>query len=161
MPLAMGKRGFHMFSRPLRYRNEEVKLPDGSTATVSVAREKGVDVGHAHCDIRACTPWRAPIRHGIRVSLCDMNDTPIPEPVDSPGVHSAWITVMFVAGNLASGAPLSLPLVIAIWLEPPPHLVEVLPGSLRVGRCVVDLHKEADIASRCGVECRRCRDDCM
>lgn len=41
---AMGSRGVWTFSRPLRYRNERVDLPDGSQTTVQVGREKGVDV---------------------------------------------------------------------------------------------------------------------
>jgi uncharacterized LabA/DUF88 family protein len=34
----------HVFSRPLRYRNQTVKLPDGKTHTFLVGQEKGVDV---------------------------------------------------------------------------------------------------------------------
>lgn len=41
---ALGSRGAHTFSRPLRYRNERVTLPDGSETTVPVGREKGIDV---------------------------------------------------------------------------------------------------------------------
>ena len=40
----MGKRGVHVFSRPLRYRNQTVRLPDGSNFTILVGQEKGVDV---------------------------------------------------------------------------------------------------------------------
>ncbi len=40
----MGKMGLWTFSRPLRYRNETVTLSDGKEATVSVGREKGIDV---------------------------------------------------------------------------------------------------------------------
>lgn len=40
----MGREGVHVFSRPLRYRNQTVKLPDGSQHTVLVGQEKGVDV---------------------------------------------------------------------------------------------------------------------
>jgi hypothetical protein len=33
-----------VFSRPLRYRNQTITLPDGNTHTVLVGQEKGVDV---------------------------------------------------------------------------------------------------------------------
>lgn len=41
---AMGSRGVWTFSRPLRYRNETIQLPDGSETAIPVGREKGVDV---------------------------------------------------------------------------------------------------------------------
>ena len=40
----MGRQGVHVFWRLLRYRNESVRLPDGTEITVLVGREKGVDV---------------------------------------------------------------------------------------------------------------------
>ncbi len=40
----MGKMGVRIFSRPLRYRNQSIILPDGSQKTVLVGQEKGVDV---------------------------------------------------------------------------------------------------------------------
>jgi len=40
----MGRQGVHVFSRPLRYRLHTVRLPDGSTYSVPVGQEKGVDV---------------------------------------------------------------------------------------------------------------------
>jgi len=40
----MGRIGIHIFSRPLRYRNQTVKLPDGTTHTFLVGQEKGVDI---------------------------------------------------------------------------------------------------------------------
>ena len=40
----MGSRGVWTFSRPLRYRNETARLPDGSETAVLGGREKGVDV---------------------------------------------------------------------------------------------------------------------
>lgn len=42
--LAMSRQGVWTFSRPLRYRNQTVKLPDGSTHAFLAAEEKGVDV---------------------------------------------------------------------------------------------------------------------
>ncbi|MCE9637958.1 MAG: NYN domain-containing protein [Planctomycetes bacterium] len=38
------RRGAFVFSRTLRYRNKQVKLPDGSTHSFLAAEEKGVDV---------------------------------------------------------------------------------------------------------------------
>lgn len=40
----MGLRGVETFSRPLRYRHQTVKLPDGRTHTFLVGAEKGIDV---------------------------------------------------------------------------------------------------------------------
>ncbi|MBI3530615.1 MAG: NYN domain-containing protein [Betaproteobacteria bacterium] len=42
--LAMSRHGIWTFSRPLRYRNQTVKLPDGTTHAFLAAEEKGVDV---------------------------------------------------------------------------------------------------------------------
>lgn len=42
--LAMSRRGVWTFSRPLRYRNQTVKLPDGTLHAFLAAEEKGVDV---------------------------------------------------------------------------------------------------------------------
>jgi hypothetical protein len=40
----MGREGVNVFTRPLRYRNKEVKLPDGSLHTFLDGDEKGIDV---------------------------------------------------------------------------------------------------------------------
>ncbi len=40
----LGRNGVYTFSRPLRYRNQLVRLPDGSERSVLVGQEKGVDV---------------------------------------------------------------------------------------------------------------------
>lgn len=40
----MGREGVVTFSRSLRYRNQAIKLPDGSTHTSLVGQEKGIDV---------------------------------------------------------------------------------------------------------------------
>lgn len=40
----MGKKGIHIFSRPLRYRIETLKCPHGHPCSRFVGREKGVDV---------------------------------------------------------------------------------------------------------------------
>lgn len=49
----MGTRGIRTYSRPLRYRNKTITLPDGSTTTVLVGQEKGIDVRIA-LDIVSC-----------------------------------------------------------------------------------------------------------
>jgi uncharacterized LabA/DUF88 family protein len=41
---AMGQTGVTIFSRPLRYRNQTVRLPNGKTYTFLVGQEKGIDV---------------------------------------------------------------------------------------------------------------------
>ena len=51
----MGRQGVTTFARPLRYRNREVTLPDGSTHVFSYAVEKGVDVRLAIDVIRMAT----------------------------------------------------------------------------------------------------------
>ena len=40
----MGREGVHVYTRPLRYRNKQVKLPDGSVHTFLDGDEKGIDV---------------------------------------------------------------------------------------------------------------------
>lgn len=40
----MGREGISTFSRQLRYRNQTVRLPDGSHIAIPVGQEKGVDV---------------------------------------------------------------------------------------------------------------------
>ena len=40
----MGRQGLVVFSRPLRYRNRTVRLPDGTQHTFLTAEEKGIDV---------------------------------------------------------------------------------------------------------------------
>jgi uncharacterized LabA/DUF88 family protein len=41
---AMGRQGVVVFSRPLRYRNRTVRLPDGTSRIVLTGEEKGIDV---------------------------------------------------------------------------------------------------------------------
>jgi len=41
---AFGRRGVVVFSRSLRYRKRTIKLPDGSSYTLLVGEEKGIDV---------------------------------------------------------------------------------------------------------------------
>lgn len=40
----MGREGVHVFTRPLRYRNKEVRLPGGGTYSFLDGDEKGIDV---------------------------------------------------------------------------------------------------------------------
>lgn len=40
----MGTRGIHSFSRTLRYRHQTILLPDGTSTTILVGQEKGIDV---------------------------------------------------------------------------------------------------------------------
>ena len=40
----MGRQNVRVFSRPLRYRNQTIRLPDGHSHTFLVGQEKGVDV---------------------------------------------------------------------------------------------------------------------
>jgi uncharacterized LabA/DUF88 family protein len=40
----MGRSGVRVFTRPMRYRNKTVRLPDGSTHTFLTGKEKGIDV---------------------------------------------------------------------------------------------------------------------
>lgn len=42
--LVLSRQGVWTFSRPLRYRNQTVKLPDGTAHAFLAAEEKGVDV---------------------------------------------------------------------------------------------------------------------
>ena len=42
--LGMSRQRLYVFSRPLRYRNQRVKLPDGTTHTFLAGEEKGIDV---------------------------------------------------------------------------------------------------------------------
>ena len=40
----MGKHGVYVCSRELHYRDETVQVSDGTSSTVRVGREKGIDV---------------------------------------------------------------------------------------------------------------------
>lgn len=58
---AMGTRGVKVFQRALRYRNQTVRLPDGSSHSFLVGQEKGIDIRIA-----------LDIVHAVRVNLCDV-----------------------------------------------------------------------------------------
>lgn len=40
----MGREGIHVYSRPLRYRNQTIVLQDGTSSSILVGQEKGIDV---------------------------------------------------------------------------------------------------------------------
>lgn len=40
----LGRQDVHVYSRPLRYRNKRIRLPDGSEHTYLAGEEKGIDV---------------------------------------------------------------------------------------------------------------------
>jgi uncharacterized LabA/DUF88 family protein len=40
----MGRQGVQVYSRPLRYRNRKIRLPDGTVHTFLAGEEKGIDV---------------------------------------------------------------------------------------------------------------------
>lgn len=58
---AMGRQGVRVFSRPLRYRNQTVRVPGGASHTFLVGQEKGIDVRIALDIVRA-----------VRQNLCDV-----------------------------------------------------------------------------------------
>ena len=55
---AMGTRGVKVFSRHLRYRNQTVNLPDGSSHTFLVGQEKGIDIRIALDIVHAARPYK-------------------------------------------------------------------------------------------------------
>ncbi|MGD9791295.1 MAG: NYN domain-containing protein [Phycisphaerales bacterium] len=58
---AMGRQGVRVFTRPLRYRNQTVSLPDGTQHTILVGQEKGIDIRIA-----------LDVVHYVRRDLCDV-----------------------------------------------------------------------------------------
>lgn len=40
----MGREGIHVYTRPLRYRNKQIRLPDGTIHTFLDGDEKGIDI---------------------------------------------------------------------------------------------------------------------
>jgi len=87
----MGRQSVKVFSRPLRYRNQTVRLPDGSTHTFLVAQEKGVDIRIA-LDIVRC------IRHNeCDVALVFSQDQDLSEVADEVRAlareHNRWVKI--------------------------------------------------------------------
>lgn len=72
----MGRQGVHVFWRLLRYRNEVVRLPDGSEGSVLVGREKGVDVRLALDVVRLAS------RHEYDIALVFSQDQDLSEVAD-------------------------------------------------------------------------------
>jgi uncharacterized LabA/DUF88 family protein len=95
----MGRDGIKIYSRPLRYRNQTVPLPDGTLTTTMIGQEKGVDVRIALDMVRA-----------VRMKECDVvavfsQDQDLSEVADEVRKIAAeqkrWI-------KIASVAPISL-----------------------------------------------------
>ena len=72
----MGRVGIVAYSRALRYRNEIVQLPDGSTATKLVGQEKGIDIRLALDVVRLAH------RGGYDVGLIFSQDQDLSEAAD-------------------------------------------------------------------------------
>src|SRR5437667_5804389 len=72
----MGRQKVHVFSRPLRYRNQTVRLPTGQTHTFLVGQEKGVDVRLA-LDIVSCA-----YQNAYNVALIFSQDQDLSEVAD-------------------------------------------------------------------------------
>lgn len=87
----LGTRSVSTFSRPLRYRNQTVRLPDGSTTTILVGQEKGVDVRIALDVVRYAREGR------YDVALIFSQDQDLSEAVDEVRTISRqqgrWIKV--------------------------------------------------------------------
>jgi uncharacterized LabA/DUF88 family protein len=72
----MGRQHVHVFSRPLRYRNQTVRLPNGQTHTFLVGQEKGVDVRLALDVVRLAH------RHSYDVAIIFSQDQDLSEVAD-------------------------------------------------------------------------------
>ncbi len=72
----MGRQGIKVFSRPLRYRNARVTLPNGSVTTTLVGQEKGIDVRLA-LDVVGCVH-----RRSLDVALIFSQDQDLSEVAD-------------------------------------------------------------------------------
>ncbi len=85
----MGKSGIEVFSRPLRYRNDRVVLPDGTTHTFLRGSEKGIDVRIALDVIRLA------IRNEYDMALVFSQDQDLSEVADEiraiSKLQSRWI----------------------------------------------------------------------
>ena len=81
----MGKSGIEVFSRPLRYRNDSVVLPDGSRHTFLRGSEKGIDVRIALDVIRLA------IRNEYDMALVFSQDQDLSEVADEIRVISTLL----------------------------------------------------------------------
>jgi uncharacterized LabA/DUF88 family protein len=90
----MGRDKVVVFSRPLRYRNQTVRLPKGQTHTVLVGAEKGVDVRFAIDVIRLAH------RNAFDVALLFSQDQDLSEVADEIRLIAAeqnrWIKIACV-----------------------------------------------------------------
>jgi uncharacterized LabA/DUF88 family protein len=87
----MGKAGVEVFSRALRYRNDMVKLPDGTTHTFLRGSEKGIDVRIALDVIRLV------VRDEYDVAIVFSQDQDLSEVADEiriiPKLRARWIRI--------------------------------------------------------------------
>ena len=87
----LGKIGVHVYSRSLRYRNEVIKLSDGTSKTILVGREKGIDVRIALDIVRLAH------RRDYDVALVFSQDQDLSEAADEVKVISTeqdrWIKI--------------------------------------------------------------------
>jgi uncharacterized LabA/DUF88 family protein len=87
----MGKTGIEVFSRPLRYRNDRVVLPDGRTHTFLRGSEKGIDVRIALDVIRLA------IRNEYDVAVVFSQDQDLSEVADEiraiSRLRGRWIRI--------------------------------------------------------------------
>ena len=87
----MGREGVHVFMRPLRYRNRQVRLPDGSVHTYLDADEKGIDVRIALDVIRLA------LRREFDVAILFCRDQDLSEVADEIRViaqeQKRWIKI--------------------------------------------------------------------
>jgi uncharacterized LabA/DUF88 family protein len=88
----MGRQGVHVYTRPLRYRNKVVRLPDGSTFSFLDGDEKGIDVRIAIDVIRLAH------RRAFDVALLFCRDEDLSELADEIRViaqeQSRWIKMV-------------------------------------------------------------------
>ncbi len=87
----MGRSGVYTFTRPLRYRNQTVRLPDGSSHVTLVGQEKGIDVRIALDIVRLAH------RHRYDVALVFSQDQDLSEVADEIRViaqeQQRWIKI--------------------------------------------------------------------
>jgi uncharacterized LabA/DUF88 family protein len=88
---AMGRQGIAIFSRPLRYRNKTVNLPDGKKHTFLVGQEKGVDIRIALDVVRAIH------QNECDVALIFSQDQDLSEVADEIRLiaqqHNRWVKI--------------------------------------------------------------------
>lgn len=87
----MGTRGIRTFSRQLRYRNQTITLPDGTTTVTAVGQEKGIDVRIALDVVRYA------LENKYDVALIFSQDQDLSEAVEDikkiSALHNRWIKI--------------------------------------------------------------------